>query len=627
MDIVNEINFICPITKQIFSNPVIADDGNIYEKDAITQWFDYNKKSPITREKMSKKLTSVNLLTAIIDDLIKNDPKLKEKQYISSKEFTKHKSEIYKFIKNNNFDELLNYHYYKCYDLERDTIKVKLYDNKKKQKKISYLHYIFRFCQKDNLLIHIIDNMISNSENYIKYMCMFSSESLILKYISESPLNFKFSTKYKWNALHFFAKRGFKNAMKLILEKVPHININKLTKNKYTPLMIAIKFKQQKIIKLLIKKLSSSSKFVNDNITFAIKYSMPFKMIKHMIDNCKLNDDILFHMFNDKKYVGAIDVIKYLIKFGVGLDYVNKNDDNILHIACKSKLSSNEIMTMLIQKNPSLINKKNKDDGTTPWMLALYHKKFKTFMYMEKYANFAIKSNINSGLVHFLAENANYNVFKHITDNYKLKFNKRNDIGKNALHYALKNGNNPQICEKLINECDVMIRNKYRKYPIHYALEYNKKFPNIIKQIIHKMDNLEVKYNGDLPIHYAAKFQNLEIIKLLIDRGANLESKSQHKQKPIHLICEHNAKDEIIKYMIDVKQVDIESVDTFGFRPLHYICWKGSIDLIKYMIEKTKDHSIDIETSRDKYDNLLQLLMKNDKFKNEIETYFGIIKN
>ena len=31
----NEINIICPITKQIFCNPVICDDGNVYEKDII----------------------------------------------------------------------------------------------------------------------------------------------------------------------------------------------------------------------------------------------------------------------------------------------------------------------------------------------------------------------------------------------------------------------------------------------------------------------------------------------------------------------------------------------------------------------------------------------------------------
>ncbi|CAF4150727.1 unnamed protein product [Adineta steineri] len=42
----------CPITDEIFDDPVIGDDGHTYERKAITEWLRKNRTSPITREPM-----------------------------------------------------------------------------------------------------------------------------------------------------------------------------------------------------------------------------------------------------------------------------------------------------------------------------------------------------------------------------------------------------------------------------------------------------------------------------------------------------------------------------------------------------------------------------------------------
>ena len=36
---------ICPITKQLFCDPVSAEDGRVYENQAITTWFINSKRS------------------------------------------------------------------------------------------------------------------------------------------------------------------------------------------------------------------------------------------------------------------------------------------------------------------------------------------------------------------------------------------------------------------------------------------------------------------------------------------------------------------------------------------------------------------------------------------------------
>ena len=39
---------LCPITLEIFRDPVVASDGHTYERKAIEEWIQKNGTSPIT---------------------------------------------------------------------------------------------------------------------------------------------------------------------------------------------------------------------------------------------------------------------------------------------------------------------------------------------------------------------------------------------------------------------------------------------------------------------------------------------------------------------------------------------------------------------------------------------------
>jgi serine/threonine protein kinase len=48
-------SLICPITLELFRDPVLAQDGHTYEREAIKNWIQKNGTSPITREPLSLK--------------------------------------------------------------------------------------------------------------------------------------------------------------------------------------------------------------------------------------------------------------------------------------------------------------------------------------------------------------------------------------------------------------------------------------------------------------------------------------------------------------------------------------------------------------------------------------------
>jgi hypothetical protein len=73
---------MCPITSQIFRNPVITIDGHVYEKDAITSWFAGGKKtSPNTGLNLSTTQTYPCLYVKnSVDIYFKDNPERKTDQ-------------------------------------------------------------------------------------------------------------------------------------------------------------------------------------------------------------------------------------------------------------------------------------------------------------------------------------------------------------------------------------------------------------------------------------------------------------------------------------------------------------------------------------------------------------------
>lgn len=69
--------------------------------------------------------------------------------------------------------------------------------------------------------------------------------------------------------------------------------------------------------------------------------------------------------------------------------------------------------------------------------------------------------------------------------------------------------------------------------------EYFEKLNNEDKKIYLDNVNLEVSYNNDSwkPIHYICACSTSEMIKHIIDKGVDLECKTNNNWKPVHLIC------------------------------------------------------------------------------------------
>ena len=64
----------CPITQEPFKEPVMAPDGFIYERDAITTWLQRKSTSPMTNLPMKKRLVTSKMLQNIAHAVHADDP-------------------------------------------------------------------------------------------------------------------------------------------------------------------------------------------------------------------------------------------------------------------------------------------------------------------------------------------------------------------------------------------------------------------------------------------------------------------------------------------------------------------------------------------------------------------------
>jgi ankyrin repeat protein len=83
------------------------------------------------------------------------------------------------------------------------------------------------------------------------------------------------------------------------------------------------------------------------------------------------------------------------------------------------------------------------------------------------------------------------------------------------------------------------------------------------------------------PLHLAAQRRQYEIVKLLIENGANLDTENKNGNTPLHLAA-FERRYEIVKLLIE-KGADLNTKNKDGDTPLHLAAQDGRCEIIKLL--------------------------------------------
>lgn len=360
----------------------------------------------------------------------------------------------------------------------------------------------------------------------------------------------------------------------------------------------------------IIKHLTDAKADINlkmDNGTTALIYASQkghLEVVKYLISN-KVNvnevDSIgnssLIHAMNEGK--GNIEIARILIE--------NHADVNVRGADGKTALMNAlfypEILKLLIEKKADVnarVQHKNKYNNYhydyTALLLALnYGKEDAAKLLIENGAK--IEDKTEEGYTTLMAASSEgcLDIVKMIINegpNVNAQVEKGYSKGKTALMYASAKGHS-EIAKLLIeNKADVNAKDENGKTALMFASEKN--HLKIIKFLIknkasindiEKSDSSTVLSYGYSALMYAAKEGHIQVVKFLIENGADVNAKVERDYLKGYTPLMLASKLEIVQLLINAK-ADINSKSENGMTPLMDASQSGYLEIAKLLLKR-----------------------------------------
>lgn len=339
--------------------------------------------------------------------------------------------------------------------------------------------------------------------------------------------------------------------------------------------------------------INKPDQYGNAPIHYCLFSKKRFKAIKFLLKNeANINvqgeyGDTLLHKAVKKS---NLELVEFLINNGAGESINKKNETghSVLHIACDNKPADNNIVRHLIQcgayidiedrngytplqtlcKNPNsnlesiqllvnngaTINKKTKYEGSTPLALACKYKDLPTIKFLIESS-----AEVNSYCLVNICQ--------------------RKDINIEMIDYIIKQAIN-QGYPDIVNSTD-----EYKKTPLICACQNLNSSLDIIKHLIEKGADVNVKSaNKNTPLICVLKNKNLDLeaIKAIVEnsRPEIVNKEGFLYDTPLDIAIKYTRDIEIIKYLIHKEAKP-------GIYSVCYACQSpdSSLGIVKLLVE------------------------------------------
>jgi len=326
----------CPITCFFPPDPVVADDGNIYDDDAIGTWHSTNYgKSPLTNQAITNQFQPIPLWSEITKAFIGVDSDLQD--MVSEKDYTYEGNRDMLFAALNSqaqHHKLLKYKGYKLADVSGMH---------------TFVGKLFQKCFDLNVIKHVLGNCQENIDgdellgNYgmtlIHYACKYSTPEIIKYLITEGHDIMK---QVEGTSLPSIMLLQNKNAnedeelMESITDKFKDTSLTIMG----TPLLsYAVKKLPLPIIKMLVDAGHDITTKVGDHNLLRVAYvnrrdtSVIFYLMQELMKNNKeiLDEAItedgcsIVHVLlgGNSRYAPTLGTVKRLIELGINMEVEN----------------------------------------------------------------------------------------------------------------------------------------------------------------------------------------------------------------------------------------------------------------------------------------------------------------
>lgn len=248
-----------------------------------------------------------------------------------------------------------------------------------------------------------------------------------------------------------------------------------------------------------------------------------------------------------------------------------------------SEKGYDEFVTLFLSEGAE-VNIKN-SLGFTPLLSATEQGYFQICkLLIEKMAHVNTQSNEGSTPLMIAAGQGNYDLCSYFLKK-GAQINIKNHFGFTPLLNALKEGHN-QVAELLVsNGADVNAHNPDGITPMIFAAKKGE--PETLELLINNGAEVNTRvYGGYTPLFLASREERKEASKILIDCGADVNAicTEEKASTPLAWWIARKTDTDIIKRLIqNGANVNVKGIS--GESPLHTMCYEGEYDVVKMLLE------------------------------------------
>ncbi|THD29064.1 Ankyrin 2, partial [Fasciola hepatica] len=273
---------------------------------------------------------------------------------------------------------------------------------------------------------------------------------------------------------------------------------------------------------------------------------------------------------------GNLNKVIELLKSGVEVDTTNANGLTALHLA--SKEAQIDVVRELLKRGAS-VQMVTKKGNTALHIASLAGHIDIVKLLMEYGANVNAQSQNGFTPLYMAAQENHVEVVNHLLNNGANPALSTED-GFTPLAVALQQGHDRVVAILLEKDS----KGKTRLPALHVAAKKND-----VHSATLLLNNSDVNVDhpsasGFTPLHIAAHYGNLNISKLLIERGANVNHNAKNSITPLHVATKWG-KDEVVNELLNAgAEVDARTRD--GLTPLHCAARSGHADVVETLLKR-----------------------------------------
>ena len=122
-----------------------------------------------------------------------------------------------------------------------------------------------------------------------------------------------------------------------------------------------------------------------------------------------------------------------------------------------------------------------------------------------------------------------------------------------------------------------------RDGPLHIACHHN--HVDVVRLLLDRGAAIDKKNRqGDTPLHKACLYNRVFVATILLDRGAAIDEKSDNGGTPLHKACHQN--DVEIAALLIQRNCAIDARNVVGYTPLHLACHLGNLEVATHLLDR-----------------------------------------